>query len=109
MNLVVKQFKAQQQSFDQILQDKDDKIRQLEEHVDRFETNIEKKLSEKSDIKWMPLDPTHHLHLVCAGSPRGVKECPVPDNVAPGNAKELLIMIAVHSGGSTPSPRCWWS
>ena len=104
MNLVLKQFKAQQQSFDQVLQDKDDKIRQLEEHIDKFETNIEQKLSEKSDIKWMPLDPTHHLHLACAGNPRGVKRCPVPDNVVPGNAKELLILIAVHSGGSTPLP-----
>ena len=101
MTLVVQQFEAQQQSFDQVVREKDAKILQLEQQIDKVETKIEHELSQKSNIKWTPVDPCHQFLCVSNGTPRGIKQCHIPERFVPSQAREIMILLGVHCGGTT--------
>ena len=102
MTLVLGQFEAQQQSFDRLVKEKDAKICQLEQSIDEFESNVDHKLNNKSNITWTNIDPCHPLFLATVRTPPGIKPCHVPEQIVPDVAKELLIMIGIHCSGVTP-------
>lgn len=102
MLLLLEQFDAQQERFDRLIQAKVTKIRQLEQSIDEFEANMDRELKNKSDSTWHLVDPGHSILLANSSTPPGIKQCRIPEHVAPNGTKEILIALVVHSCTVTP-------
>ena len=98
---VVEQSESQQRSLDRLLQRGDAKIKELEQRIDRVKSDITGELKKKSDVKWSPVSP-YRLFSVGAGNRCGVQQCKIPLNLVPGQAREILLLVACHSGSASP-------
>lgn len=103
MTMVLEQFEAQQKLYNAQLSEKDAKISQLEQRINDFEATITSELERKSDIKWMPLHPWYEIYVINDKTPMGVKQRYVPENIVPRGAKEILILLAIHTQFSSPN------
>ena len=102
MTMVVEQFEAQNQLYETQLGEKDAKINQLEQRINDFEATITSELERKSDIKWVPIHPWYEIYIINDKTPMGIKQRYVPENVVPRGAKEILILLAIHTQFSSP-------
>lgn len=103
--------KVQQQVMEAAIVEKDKKIEALEQRVRLLETKYGPQLKLKSDIVWhpLPLDATTHLGGFSAGTPQGCTyQLRLPTNLIPGDAKEILLHVAVCVGSSLPNPESYW-
>ena len=103
--------KVQQQAMEAIIEEKDKKIKELEQRVQSLETKYTPQLELKSDILWhpLPLDASTRLGGFSAGTPQGCTyQFQLPMNLIPGDAKEVLLHVAVCMGSSLPNPQSYW-
>lgn len=95
----VEQFEAQQKAFQHISEENDTKLHQLEQHVDQVEDNLLRELNNKSYIKWSPIN-FHRLFSLTSGVPIGAQDCRIPEHLVPNEAKEILVLVVMHSGNT---------
>lgn len=104
--------KTRQQIMEAVIEEKDKKIKALEQRVQSLETKYTPQLKLKSDILWhpLPLDASTHLGGFSAGTPQGCTyQFQLPVNLIPGDAKEILLHVAVCVGSSLPNPsQSYW-
>ena len=99
VTMFVEQFEAQQKAFQHIFEENDMKLHQLEQHVDQVEGNLLRELNNKSYIKWSPID-FHRLFSLTVGVSIGVQHCRIPNHLVPNEAKEILLLVVMHSGNT---------
>ena len=99
---VVEQSESQQRSLDCLLQRSDTKLKELEQCINRVKSDINDELKKKSDTKWSPVISPHELFSVGAGNRCGVQQCKIPLNLVPVQAREILLLVACHSGSAAP-------
>ena len=99
VTLFVEQFQAQQKAYQHIFEENDTKIQQLERRIDQVEDNLIRELSKKSYIKWSPINSHLLIGMGRGTAPAGLLSGHIPNNLIPKEAKEILLLVAMHSGG----------
>lgn len=104
VTLFVEQFQAQQKAYQHLFEENDTRIHQLERRVDQVEENLMRELNNKSYIKWSPIDSHLLIGMSRGKALAGVLSSRIPDDLVPKEAKEILLLVAMHSGNTYQVP-----